>query len=160
MNMTCLLLRSTTRTRVGDDPFWSTAIIGLGGARRALGHMAELRIVSPDKPTDAVADIIFVHGLGGDQRSTWQASKAEESFWPAWLAQDSPHIAVYSLGYEASPSAWLGSAMPLSDRATNVLASLEAEQLGERPLIWVCHSLGGLVVKQLLRTAATLGHAS
>ncbi|RDE50730.1 MAG: TIR domain-containing protein [Candidatus Accumulibacter meliphilus] len=122
--------------------------------------MAEIHLVSPHSIGSAVLDVVFVHGLGGDKLNTWQASTAAESFWPAWLAEDLPNVAVYSLGYEASPSAWLGKAMPLGDRATNVLAVLEAEKLGERPLIFVCHSLGGLVVKQLLRTAETLGQES
>lgn len=122
--------------------------------------MAEIHRVTEDNRVDAAADIIFVHGLGGDKLSTWQFSDSPESFWPAWLAQELSHIGVYSLSYDASPSAWLGSAMPLADRATNLLALLEADQFGARPIIWVCHSLGGLVVKQILRTAATLGQDS
>ena len=122
--------------------------------------MSEVYPITTDRRGNAAADIVFVHGLGGDKRATWQSSKAQDSFWPAWLAEDLPRVCVYSLGYDASPSAWLGNAMPLSDRATNLLALMEAEQLGARPIVWVCHSLGGLVVKQLLRTAATLGQAS
>ena len=116
--------------------------------------MAKVHFVTPDRRDDAVVDVVFVHGLGGDKLSTWQSSKAEKSFWPAWLGEESPHAAIYSLGYEASPSAWLGNAMPLSDRATNILDSLAAEEVGARPLIWVCHSLGGLVVKKILQHAA------
>lgn len=41
--------------------------------------------------------------------------------------------------------------MPLADRATNVLAVLEAAGVGERPVVFVVHSLGGLLVKQILR---------
>jgi alpha-beta hydrolase superfamily lysophospholipase len=42
----------------------------------------------------------------------------------------------------------------LQDRAANLLAWIETEQLYEKPLLFVAHSLGGLVVKQALRTAA------
>ena len=115
--------------------------------------MAEIHHVTPDRHTGALADVIFVHGLGGDKFTTWQATQSRESFWPEWLGKDLPDVAVYSLGYEASPSAWLGHAMPLTERATNILNLLESEGLGVRPLIWICHSLGGLVVKQLLQTA-------
>lgn len=122
--------------------------------------MPEIHRVTANPRDDAVADIIFVHGLGGDKLSTWQSSKSSETLWPAWLGEESHDINVYSVGYDASPSAWMGHAMPLSDRAGNLLALMEADGLGARPIIWICHSLGGLVVKQLLRSAATLGQAS
>ena len=89
--------------------------------------MTEIHRITANPRDDAVADIIFVHGLGGDKLSTWQSSKSSETLWPAWLAEDSPHINVYSVGYDASPSAWLGNAMPLGDRASNLLALMEAD---------------------------------
>ena len=49
-------------------------------------------------PPAAVLDIIFVHGLGGDRHETWQ--KAEDAFWPRWLAEQFPTCRVYTVGYD------------------------------------------------------------
>jgi tetratricopeptide (TPR) repeat protein/pimeloyl-ACP methyl ester carboxylesterase len=99
------------------------------------------------------ANAIFFHGLGGDARTTWQAVKDDKATsWLPWLAQDIEGLAVYSVGYEAPVSSWRGSAMELSDRAANVLNLLLAQtDLETGELILVGHSLGGLVIKQLLR---------
>lgn len=102
------------------------------------------------------ANVIFLHGLGGDPLKTWGHGLGDKSFWPRWLAEDIPNISVFSVGYEASVSRWRGRAMHLPDRAANVLARLLAEpELKSGRLILIGHSLGGLVIKQLLQNTET-----
>jgi tetratricopeptide (TPR) repeat protein len=97
------------------------------------------------------ASVVFVHGLGGHVYRTWRRGADDATFWPLWLAQDVEGLAVYSLAYEAPASNWLGTAMPLQDRAVNILEVLLTEPgLRSGPVIFICHSLGGLIVKKML----------
>lgn len=124
--------------------------------------MSRLHAVSNSQNVDRKVDVIFVHGLGGDAFSTWKSG--EGASWPHWLGEDLPEVGVWSLDYAASPSKWgslgrlmgdrdAGHAMALPDRAAQVLDSLVLDGFGERPLFFICHSLGGLLVKQILRTS-------
>jgi len=113
-----------------------------------------IEIVGCDNP-DRWGDVIFVHGMGGHARGTWhpQEKHDDDNFWPTWLGEDLNNVGIWSLGYEVEPFKWKGNAMPLSDRATNILDLLDSYGIGERPLIFIAHSLGGLLVKQMLRNA-------
>lgn len=116
--------------------------------------MSELHRIGSHDERPADADLIFVHGLGGDPVLTWCHDESRsEDCWLYWLAEELPGIAVHTLAYEASLSGWLGRAMPLIDRAKDVLTELETMAIGARPIVFVGHSLGGLLIKQLLREA-------
>ena len=118
--------------------------------------MADLFAIS-DVQGEVAQHVIFFHGLGGHSHNTWRLVTEPKVCWPQWLAEDIPGLAVWTIGYDAAVSRWHGSAMPLPDRATNVLERILAEprlQAGE--IILIGHSLGGLVIKQLLRTAESM----
>jgi len=117
--------------------------------------MSELHRISTGGGTPQ-ADVIFVHGLDGHPFKTWQHDPDRQTdCWLHWLADDAPHLAVHTLQYAAASTEWFGGrAMSLVDRADEVLAELAHQGIGERPIVFLCHSLGGLVVKQLLRTAS------
>ncbi|MDN7176988.1 alpha/beta fold hydrolase [Caballeronia sp. SEWSISQ10-4 2] len=103
-------------------------------------------------------DIVFVHGLGGDAWTTWMADPGDiGTFWPYWVAADLPKLGLWTLGYAASGSKWQDESMPLADRGNQVLDLLSNEGLGERPLAFITHSMGGIVVKQILRHAESFG---
>ena len=118
--------------------------------------MSELLAVFNTEQADRAADVIFIHGLNGDAQTTWQIADRQDTFWPAWLGEDLPNIGVWSLGYEVSSSAWSGTTMPLADRAVNALTLLAVDDIGKRPVVFIVHSMGGLLVKQMLRHARDL----
>lgn len=114
-------------------------------------------VAEPRAP--ASADVIFVHGLGGDCISTWSPVGRPELYWPRWVADELPTCHVRSLGYPAGPTHWslAASDMGLIDRAKNLLEYLTLNGVGALPTYFIGYSLGGLLVKQMLCCAATLG---
>ena len=132
--------------------------------------MSTLHLISGCENSARRADIVFLHGLGGDAFTTWRYGKDESTSWPHWLGDEFPDIGVWSLGYAASPTKWMrlvgwllswfsskwrdaGHTMPLPDRAEQVLNLMVQRKFGERPILLICHSLGGLLAKQILNTS-------
>ena len=115
------------------------------------------------KNENRTADIIFIHGLGGDALDTWRHPQNKEDkndFWPLWLGKDLPQMGIWSLAYEVEPIKWKGSTMPLVERGENSLDLLEIKGIGKRPIFFITHSMGGLLVKQMLRTANDSGNVA
>ncbi|OQD89520.1 hypothetical protein PENANT_c002G03865 [Penicillium antarcticum] len=108
-------------------------------------------------------DFVFVHGLNPRGRSdhpfeTW--THANGKFWPKdFLAQDIPYARVFVYGYNSSithPQTM--STASIKDHANTLLNLLDMErtpQMGTVPprVIFIGHSLGGLVIKQALLNA-------
>ncbi|KAM0007943.1 putative armadillo-like helical, alpha/Beta hydrolase [Helianthus debilis subsp. tardiflorus] len=123
--------------------------------------------------TDPSLDVIFVHGLRGGPFKTWRLSECKSSsksglvekideeagkqgtFWPGeWLSADFPHARLFSLKYKTNLTQWSGSSLPLQEVSSMLLEKLIAAQIGDRPVVFVTHSMGGLVVKQMLHQAS------
>ena len=103
-------------------------------------------------------DVVFVHGLNGNPKETWSAEKSRV-FWPAELLppileEEKARILVY--GYDADVSSFTDgvSKDKIHNHAEHLIAELAANRrirkATERPIIFVAHSLGGLVVKRAL----------
>jgi hypothetical protein len=131
--------------------------------------MAELLPISSPLAAERQLDVVFVHGLGGDPIETWRSGKDENTSWPHWLALEfGSQVGVWSLGYAAAPTRWegvrvpffggkdpdAGAAMSLPRRAENALDRLVGAGIGQRPVCFISHSLGGLLVKSILRRSA------
>ena len=96
------------------------------------------------------ADIVFVHGLAGGSHSTWR-NRERGFFWPSVLGNDLPECGIWTLGYSAGMSHWVGQAgMAIQHRAQNLLSKMLNRDIGLKPVVFVTHSMGGLMVKEII----------
>ena len=74
----------------------------------------------------AIADIVFVHGLGGGSKSTWTKSSEASLFWPQeWLPADAGFgdVRIHSFGYNSN---WTKeSILNVHDFARALLGSIQ-----------------------------------
>ncbi|XP_030577303.1 protein SERAC1 isoform X3 [Archocentrus centrarchus] len=121
------------------------------------------------------ADVLFIHGILGAAFKTWRQkdrntleeekeAEREDDYtecWPkAWLAADCPNLRVLSVEYDSHLSDWMAQCpaenqrKSLAYRSQELLKKLKLAGIGERPVVWVAHSMGGLLVKKMLLDAS------
>ncbi|XP_030054269.1 protein SERAC1 isoform X2 [Microcaecilia unicolor] len=121
------------------------------------------------------ADVLFVHGLLGAAFKTWRQqdsdatieegdSEEEEDYtacWPkTWLAADCPALRIISVEYDTHVSDWKAKCpeenyrKSIAYRSNELLRKLKAAGIGDRPIVWISHSMGGLLVKRMLLDAS------
>jgi len=110
---------------------------------------------------DARADVVLVHGLNGNPVKTWTAP-GNGVYWPTDLLPRSlknEHANVLVYGYNADVYANKKDKSSPSDNfvhlhAQSLVTSLtqyrKSEGTERNPIIWVAHSLGGIVTKRAL----------
>ncbi|KAI9763799.1 MAG: hypothetical protein M1839_006309 [Geoglossum umbratile] len=115
-------------------------------------------------PAEAKIDIVFIHGLGGDRARTWTwEGDGRKHFWPKdLLPQACPTARILSFGYNAEFAhffpfyglKFMPEQLTINDHSTALFQSLvglrEKTKTADRPVIFVCHSLGGLVCANAL----------
>ncbi|KAL7764623.1 hypothetical protein ACKLNR_005768 [Fusarium oxysporum f. sp. zingiberi] len=101
-------------------------------------------------------DIVFVHGLIGDYQKTW-TDKGSENPWPKTLlplAIETARILTYSYDSTVTSKGDVPSQNRISNHAYNLVTALaslrQGDNTNERPIIFICHSLGGLVCQDAL----------
>lgn len=120
------------------------------------------------RPDDGVdVDIVFVHGLNGHPHRTWTSDKGHV-FWPADLlpavvAGDKARVLVYGYDADLASTADGLSKDKIHNHAEQLVAVLSASRqqarATERPIIFVAHSFGGIIVKRaLILSAGIRGH--
>ncbi|KAK4941922.1 hypothetical protein LTR10_018252 [Elasticomyces elasticus] len=106
-------------------------------------------------PGHADVDIVFIHGLTGDRERTWTHEAALEPWPEAILPDHLPSARILTFGYDAyivrKGKAVTNQLMDHSKDFLNALTSQRhSKRASSRALIFVAHSLGGLVCKDAI----------
>lgn len=132
----------------------STSTLTQPPPRRKLGLVNLTPDLGDDQTDPRFPDIVAIHGIGGDAYKTWTHENGT-----LWLRDILPKsikgARVFSFGYDAEVVLTKSQA-ELDGFARSLLNKLRVERdhdLQSRPLIFICHSMGGIVLKKALTIA-------
>jgi hypothetical protein len=110
-----------------------------------------------DQPEDmpGVIDIIAIHGINGHYTKTWTGMSAtgQHMNWlKDFLPEKLPPARIFSYGYNSAVQ-FSKSTASIADFADELLSHISSHRSNPtqlaRPLIFICHSLGGIVFKKV-----------
>ena len=144
----------------------------------AIPSIGLTKLYEPEDAASAIADVVFVHGLTGGAHTTWLHRRgAQQVYWPSdLLPKDCPNTRILTFGYDANVTQFWGpaSSSRVNNHAESLLGSLSRLRARtdtvslprmfctklnviqeHRPVIFVAHSLGGLVTQYALSISRT-----
>ncbi|KAK8050133.1 hypothetical protein PG994_011863 [Apiospora phragmitis] len=133
--------------KVGRAPSSSRRVLTGDGTASGAGPMV---LYNGVEPGEEGIDIVFVHGLNGHRVGSWSK---DSICWPReLLGADVEHARIITWGYASI----LGEGNDMfADLAESLLVDLSRVREGIfRPVFFVAHGIGGIIVKEALTTAA------
>jgi ankyrin repeat protein len=144
------LREPSVQTRVLDTVPLDASISSLGAPSELSSDSQETSrlhlFVEPPPGQSCDLDVVFVHGFNGHYERTW---KAATKLWPVdFLPKDVPWARVFSFEYSV-PSLHEHRHRRI---AKDLLSHVHAQRSDQpdRKILWIAHSLGGIIVKSAL----------
>ncbi|XP_076619639.1 protein SERAC1 [Colletes latitarsis] len=111
----------------------------------------------PQNINDRACGPYFCKGDDDCIKNSDRYRKCRTQCWPKdWLPEDVPSVRIIGVNYDTNLSMWTPSCpiesriTTMSERSTEYTEKLITAGIGTRSTIWVCHSMGGLLVKKML----------
>ncbi|KAF2813521.1 uncharacterized protein BDZ99DRAFT_412343 [Mytilinidion resinicola] len=144
------LLQFRSKNSKAEDPLEPSA--SSVSAEPAAAVVLGLQVVA--EGIEPIVDIVAIHGLNGHCEKTWTTSDGV-NWLRDLLPHDLPNVRVLSWGYDANThSRSRVSCQYLFDHARTLVSDLclerQVTQTNKRPIVFVAHSLGGIIVKSAL----------
>lgn len=137
---------TSSATAAGSTGDQSAQAETISSEKEKIG-LFELSKVGAPKTVDVVA----VHGLQGDAYKTWEYENG--TLWLRdLLPEEVPRARIMTFGYD-STIAFSNSVARIEDKALDLLnnvGALRGKDTDRRPVVFIGHSLGGIVVKKAL----------
>ncbi|GAB1317133.1 hypothetical protein MFIFM68171_07343 [Madurella fahalii] len=131
--------------------------LGKNQERQDTLHILKL----PSDTDQAPLDIVAIHGLNGDWQKSWANARDKPFMWLRDLLPTKfPGARIMSFEYDARA---IGAISPagVREHADNLIRLLRNEREDNkdknRPIVFIVHSLGGIIIKQALKKASDLG---
>ncbi|XP_055694540.1 protein SERAC1 [Lutzomyia longipalpis] len=152
-------------TKAPNKSFKTELLESLEGIDRTHGELPEeWEVVYEDCPEEASPDAKGPFSISGDE---WNApdGKSYSNCWAMdWLQESFPDIRVIGLNYDSTLSEWYSKSHgcgchitrgTVESRSREFLEQLVEAKVGQdgRPVVWVGHSMGGLIVKSIITQA-------
>ncbi|XP_047524740.1 protein SERAC1 [Pieris napi] len=125
--------------------------------------LSNIEVVLHDLPIDAKRETNLNQFTAKKKRNALiqeEEDKCSYTFcWPKdWLPKDCKNLRILGINYWSSLSEWLEHCplqnADISTRAAELIPKLVDAEVGKKNVVWLTHSMGGLIVKQLLIEAS------
>ncbi|KAK4206997.1 hypothetical protein QBC37DRAFT_104982 [Rhypophila decipiens] len=98
------------------------------------------------KRENADLDIVAIHGLQGDAIQSWTHERTKFMWLTDYLPEQFPKARIFTYAYNSG--VWFnGSTKTIEQESVNLLTYLDHKVEQDRPLIFICHSMGGILLK-------------
>jgi len=112
-------------------------------------------LVDQSRDRSNVVDIVALHGLNGHYYDTWSGKRQNSNLKYNWLESELriqiPNARIMSYGYDSAIfSKSIADVTTFADQLLEALMGFRSSSTERnRPLVFICHSLGGIVFKKV-----------